>query len=108
MLYWRISATMVLCCLLRHGYCTSSQHSSAALTPYVVPGSSSDGSKGGTVILDNTKGATRLPFVEIYGGRAFNYKDPQDYNENDLKHREEQLEKLQGYETDAYETMHNF
>ncbi|ORM42204.1 uncharacterized protein BXIN_0991 [Babesia sp. Xinjiang] len=109
MLFSGILVAVALGGYVQQGSCALTQHVPAALTPYVVPGSLGEGEHGGTVILDTAaEGISRLPFVEIAGGRAFHYKDPQDFHENDLKRRQESLQKAPGYETDACETMRNF
>ncbi|GIX62140.1 glycerol-3-phosphate dehydrogenase [Babesia caballi] len=56
------------------------QRSAASLAPYVAPGALESGDDGGTVILDTAAGPSQLPFVEVYGGRAFHYKDPRGHN----------------------------
>lgn len=31
----------------------------------------------GIVIIDNRRGETEVPFVEVYGGMAYNYENPE-------------------------------
>ncbi|EDO07736.1 hypothetical protein BBOV_III001690 [Babesia bovis T2Bo] len=106
---YRISFFVTLLSSLTHlGRCTSTHRNNSALTPYVAHNDANEVSNGGTVILDNSNDAARLPFVEVYGGRAFHYENPKDFISNDLAERQKELQNLPAYETDAYETMRNF
>lgn len=74
----------------------------------------------GIVIIDNRRGETEVPFVEVYGGMAYNYENPEgeadwcaqimyaDYDQNYLTRRQKTLEKQTEFQPDAYDIIRTF
>ncbi|CDR96403.1 hypothetical protein, conserved [Babesia bigemina] len=91
-----------------HGGSAALRRTSPSMMPYVEPQTANDAStQGGVVIMDTEEGVSRLPFVEVYGGRAYHYKDSKGkhYRQNDFRRRQESLQKTLENLPDAYETI---
>lgn len=86
----------------------ATKHQSVAMIPYVAPENSHGKHNGGIVIIDNRRGETEVPFVEVYGGMAYNYENPEDYDQNYLTRRQKTLEKQTEFQPDAYDIIRTF
>ncbi|KAK1444386.1 hypothetical protein BgAZ_102920 [Babesia gibsoni] len=87
---------------------SAKQKHSAVMTPYVAPIDDEGQDPSGCVIIDNSDTGSSVPFVEVYGGKAYHYSNPKDYHSNDFKRRQEALINETDNQTDAYEIMRGF